>query len=328
MVDIVHLPAPAGNQQPATRGLSGAIRFLILKKLGRSPREQGLRLATILNGVPQYEKIRKELFKPGDRVALFIHGFLSDTRWMVHDILPLLSGKALRYDHFLTWDYETFGTGVEDSGRELETALRQQCGFNKDDGIVLDLFAHSQGCLVARCMTEMAGGNHYVDHMVLAGPPNRGTALANLSRGAVYLLSGIINNVSSIPFAGAIAWPFRELYDLGSGWKDLAVDSEICKRLNGLSEPSSLPYLVLAGNNDIKKVQGARLNRLAGKILDHSLDVLLGEKENDGVIGMKSMEGVRNGTYPALRIVKTGGDHFSYFSDPDSVKMLSGWLNK
>ncbi len=327
-VDIVQLPAPAGSQEPATRGLGGAIRLLILKKLGQIPREQGLRLATIRNGVPHYEKIRKDLFNPGDRVALFIHGFLSDTRWMVLDLLPLLSGMGLGYEHFLTWDYETFGTGVEDSGRELETALRQQCGFQKDDGVVLDLFAHSQGCLVARCMAEMADGYSYVDRMVLAGPPNKGTALANLGRGAVYLLSGIINNISSIPVAGAIAWPFKELYDLGSGWKDLAVDSEICKKLNGLVEPSSVPYLVLAGNNDIKKAQGARLNRLAAKILDHSLDILLGEKENDAVIGMTSMEGVRNGTYPALKVVKTAGDHFSYFSDPISVKVLSEWLTK
>ncbi len=325
-VDIVRVPAPGAGGQPGRRGLGKAIKLFVYKKIGRHHRDIGLRYVENVNGMPKYGDVRKARFEGGDGVAVLVHGFLSDTRWMVRDVLPFLSSRVSSYKHFLTWDFESFGTDVEANGADLAAALRQQCGCGPKDGLAIDVYGHGLGCLVARCMVELSGGHEFVDRMVLSGPPNRGTTLATLSRGFTYLLSGLINNLSSIPFAGAIAWPFKELYEQGLGWKDITVDSDICRRLNGLDTPSNVPYLVLAGTNVLDQAQGTRLNRLAHKMLDRTLDAIFGEKEHDAVVAMRSMEGVRNGTYPSLTVRKLPCDHFSYFAATAAQTAIQKWI--
>lgn len=327
-VDIVALPPSVSGGGDPTRIIGGALRLFLCRKLGRPEKNSGLRLAELTRGALRYQDPVPSLFHPGDRVALFVHGFLSHSAGMARELIPFLAGMTPAYTRFLTWDYESFGTGVETSGAALATALRQKCGLAPGDDITLHLFAHGPGALVARCMTELAGGDTFTDGMILAGPPNLGTPIANISRAALYLLSGAISNLSSLPLAGMLAWPFKELYDQGEGWKDMTTSSEVLARLNGLQSPATLPYLVLAGKNDPAGGEGARLNRLAMKILGKSANLLIGEKENDGMVGLKSMKGVRNGTWPRLKVIRTKNHHFGYFTPAGGAATVNAWLRE
>ncbi|OLD63299.1 MAG: hypothetical protein AUF65_02600, partial [Chloroflexi bacterium 13_1_20CM_50_12] len=181
---VIHLPPTTAAP---TRGLGQAIKLFLYKKMGRYTPIVGLHRAELENGKVVYSEIRREQFQPGQRVAVFVHGFTSDTRWIIQGLAQFLRKEVLPYEHLLTWDYESFGTSVQEIGTQFALALQQQCGFDANDGITVHVYAHSMGCLVSRYMIELAGGYQLVDRLVMAGPPNLGTPLATLSRGVVYL---------------------------------------------------------------------------------------------------------------------------------------------
>jgi hypothetical protein len=327
-VDLVSLPRPVApaEGQPTKRGLARTLRLFIFKKLGRYTTDIGLRRAELRDGAMIYSPVRRDGFQPGQRVALFVHGFVSDTRWMIEYPAQFLQAEVARYDHLLTWDYETFGTSVEENGAQLAQALKQQCGFGPDDGITVDIYAHSMGTLVTRCMVELSGGHAFVDRAVLAGPPNRGSTLASTGRLLTFLVTELVNRASVVPIIGAATWTVKQLFEQGVALADLAVDSPVSKRLNALEVPSNVPYLVLAGENLPDPAERSRLNRLAHKVLDSGLDAMFGE-QNDIAIGLSSMQGLRGGDYPNLTTAVLPCDHFHYFVLPEGQQAIKCWAS-
>lgn len=335
-VNIVHLPqvqaTAVAPDQPATKGAWHALQLFLIKKTGRHTDRIGLRYAelnpdaTDPSDAVQYRPVPKERLKAGDSVALFVHGFTADTAEMVRASVPFLRDYVKNYSHLLTYDYETFGTTIEQNGETLALALRQQCDFHAEDGITVHVFAHSMGTLVTRCMVELFGGHEIVDRVVLAGPPNNGTTLASISRGFTYLLTAMLNGIANLPLAGFVPWLVGEFYAQGVGWEDLKTDSTIVRRLNGLQTPDQVPYLVLAGNNEGSQAQGDRLNRLAQKLFDRSLDDIFGEPEHDLVIGMSSMRGLRNGAYPHEKVEILPCNHFGYFATAEAQAAMREWF--
>jgi len=329
VVELVTLPPPVvstdAEGRPTARGIGRTIRLFIYKKVGRYTPLTGLRRGALVNGEAEYSEVQQGQFQPDDRVAVFVHGFASDSRWMIERPAQFLRQAVQAYDHLLTWDYETFGTSIQDNGEQLALALKQQCGFGPDDETTIHVYAHSMGCLVSRCMIELSGGHQFVDRLVMAGPPNRGTTLANLSRGAVYLITALINRYAAIPPIGAVKWTLKQVYQQGAGWADIAVDSPIVEQLNALEEPSNVPYLVLAGENLLDEGEQNRLDRLAHKVLDQSLDAIFGE-QNDVAIGVSSMRSVRRGAYPRLKVEELPCDHFHYFATPQGREAVKRWV--
>lgn len=319
---VIHLPPTTAAP---TRGLGHAIKLFLYKKTGRYTPLVGLHRAELENGKVVYREIQREQFQPGQHVAVFIHGFSSDTRWMIQGLAQFLRKEMLPYDHLLTWDYESFGTSVQEIGTQFALALQQRCGFDANDRITVHVYAHSMGCLVSRYMIELAGGYQCVDRLVMAGPPNLGTPLATLSRGAVYVATTLINHFSLIPPVGVIDWALQELYEQGMGWGDLIVDSQVEQQLNALREPSNVPYLALIGENVPDEQERNRLNRLAGKVLHETLDAIFGEP-NDMVIGVSSMKGVRGGAYPSLAMNLLPCDHFRYYDIAQGLAAVKQWI--
>ena len=131
---------------------------------------------------------------PGQRVAVFVHGFNSDSRGIVAQLSTILGAKN-PYDHMLSWDYESFSTHIVDNGAGLANALRS-AGLDHDE-ITLDVYAHSMGTLVTRCFIEKFGGADFVDKVLLAGPPNEGTKLAEMKRYITLLLTLALNQASA-----------------------------------------------------------------------------------------------------------------------------------
>lgn len=319
-VEIVNLPeAKAG---PSKRGIGRTIKLLLYKKAGRYTSLTGLRYLQEENGKREYTEIDRSVFKPGDKVALMVHGFTSDTSWMKNDLAGILQDKVgAGYDHFITWDYETFGTPIKETAEDLANALRQKCGFGPEDEMTLHVYAHSMGSIVSRTMIELKGGHEFVDGLVIAGPPNRGTTLATVGMGGVYGLTTLLNSYNLVPPVAAVNWGIKQIYGNALGPADLKVDSELLREINGLQEPANVPYLVIAGRN----VPTEKQTRLAQKILDKTLDTIFGE-DNDIVIGLSSLREVRGGGYPKLRVMEVPCDHFAYYGLPEVQAEIKAWL--
>ncbi|HOY51109.1 MAG TPA: caspase family protein, partial [Prolixibacteraceae bacterium] len=103
LVDIVALPPPVSGGGDPTRCIGGALRLFLCRKLGRPEKNSGLRLAELVNGALRYRDPVPALFHSGDRVALFVHGFLSQSAGMTRQLVPLLEGMIPGYSRFLTW---------------------------------------------------------------------------------------------------------------------------------------------------------------------------------------------------------------------------------
>jgi hypothetical protein len=244
---------------------------------------------------------------------------------MIRYPAQFLRTEVCPYDHLLAWDYETFGTGIENNGQQLALALRQQGGFGPDDQVTVDVYTHSMGALVARCAIELHGAHTFVDRLVMAGPPNHGSTLASSARGLIFLVTTLLNQAPLVPFLGVANWTLRQLYQQGAGLADLAVNSPVLSRLNALTQPSNVPYLVLAGENQPSDEERSRLERLASKVLDETLDAIFGE-QNDLAVGLSSLRDVRGGSYPGLRAEILPCDHFHYYVAPEAKRAIKDWL--
>jgi pimeloyl-ACP methyl ester carboxylesterase len=313
--------APAGG--PTVRGVSRVVRLYLMTKIGRHIEDIGLRFGKMENGAAVYSAVPDKFFKKGQKqtVALLVHGFISDTEWMVRDI-PQIAGQ--KYAHVLTFDYETFGTGISDNGQELAMAL-QRSGLSATDDVTLHVYAHSMGCLVTRSLVELHGGNAFVDKAVLAGPPNKGTTLANLSRGLVFLITEALNIAGNSLWASGGNWLLSKLADDAQGWADLKTNSDLVKTLRAQPDPAQTQYLVLAGDNTAIPANASQVARLAQKLIGKTMDEVFGEKDNDAVIGMSSLSQVRGvGSNAVLQVAPC--DHFRYYADPTNREKIISWI--
>jgi hypothetical protein len=335
VVTIPRLPPTVAPQagEAGERGVGNLVRFFLYKKVGVASDELGLRrvvlgadgrLAPAPDGSPTYERPSPAAFRPGQKAALIVHGFSADSKGMAREMAPWLQAGAGRYDHLLTFDYETFGTAVAQNGAELAGALREQCGLGPADGITLHVFAHSMGCLVTRCMVELSGGDAFVDRVVLAGGPNRGTPWANTARGITYWSALLLNRLSVGTPAGLLSVPLELIYEDGTGWADIENDSAITHQLNALTAHDGVPYLVLAGNNSAAAAAANQAQRLAAKTLGQTLESFFGES-NDTVIGRSSMRGVRDGAYPHLTVAELTCDHGGYYGRAEGIAAIRRW---
>ena len=267
--------------------------------------------------------------RPGQRVALFVHGFTSDSRWMAGGPAQFLASQGLTYDHVLTFDYETFNTRISRNGQDLANALRA-AGFGPRDRAKLDVFAHSMGTLVTRAMIELWGGEKFVNRAFLAGPPNLGTPIAELQRVVPWLGTLALNRLVPAPPALLAGWVLKKVANDAVGVDDLRPKSDFLGQLNDLTAPPKVPYFILAGRNQIPPAQQDAWQRLCRELAegtDKLLDFVFGA-ENDLLLSIPSMQGVRRGNYPKrlLNAEVVPCNHFGYFSTPESQGKLIAWL--
>ncbi len=352
VLQVEWLPEPAPEGEAALRRLRGLGRTvkLYLYKILRWPEpglglrrahfvpdlhidedrpEPGEHVRRVAGGGVRYQELRPGDLRPGGRVALFVHGFASDSSWMVSGPAQTLVGHGTGYNHLLTFDYESFNTRIADNGQALAEALRA-AGFGPDDGLYLDVFAHSMGALVTRSCVEAWGGDEFVDRCFLAGPPNEGTRLASARRLIPWIGTLLLNQLSPAPPTLIASWALKKISDDAVGPDDLRPGSDFLRQLNASMAEVKVPYYILAGRNDIPaEVVGVwqrfRLKMEQGA--DAALDFIFGD-ENDLVVDVRSMVTVRGGTYPRhlLHTQAVPCDHFGYFRTPEAQAQLLRWV--
>ncbi|MGB2770723.1 MAG: hypothetical protein WBF31_00235, partial [Anaerolineae bacterium] len=315
---------------PTTRGVGRTLRLYLYKISGQEIPDIGLRHAQVnAAGEVEYTPIKDGDLEGVSKVALFVHGFTSDSRWMVQGPAQWLNSEGLDY-RIITFDYETFNTSVSDNAKTLQQAL-VKAGFRPEDGRQLDLYVHSLGSLVSRTMIEKWGGAAFVDRLVMAGPPNAGTPLVKYGKQAITWLGSVLLN-SAAPTVPALigSWFLKQALQRAISTGDMEPDSPLLSEINGLTQPDHVPYLVLAGRNEERPVSpNATWKQIAlktlGDVVDLGLDVLF-QGQNDLAVGVKSARGVRGGDYPALRVVEMTCNHFGYFGSPQGQEAILRWL--
>ena len=341
-------PKSASGDQGA-RSLSRTIKLYLFKVIGWSTPELGLRTVELIpaaraqdvpngsgetthrvaSGEIRYHRVTRDDFQPGERIALLVHGFQSDTRWMVTTLVPFLDESGIHYDHFLTFDYESFGTHIAENGESLAEALRH-AGINPDDELTVDVFSHSMGCLVVRSMIETHGGAPLIDRAVLAGSPNRGTELAN-SRLFIEWLGTILLNSSGIAAPTLLAsLALHRLVRAAVGPADLHPSSDFLRDLDK-SDDSGVPYLILAGTNEMGDLGANAWQRFRGRIKDRTDRMLnhMFRGDHDLVVGVPSMTAIRDdcsGGSSPIQTAVVPCDHFSYFENRQALEALLNWL--
>ena len=321
------------SQSDPSEGLHRA-RFVPQEDLNTETTEPGERIYRMRGGEVRYRAPRDGELQTGQRVGLFVHGFGSETAWMVAGPAQFLLENGVKYDHILTFDYESVNTTVGTNSQNLANALKE-AGFGPDDGITLDVFAHSMGALICRSMIEMLEGDTFVDRCILAGPPNEGTILVEAKK-LVPLLGTLVTNLAGPhPASLLVGWVLKKVADEAKSLDDLRPGSELLSQLNGSTKEAKVPHYILAGRNELPpdgETFWKRLYLATAKLSDAALDMFFSD-QHDMVISVNSMSTIRNGTYPPelLKIQVVPCHHFAYldpayFEDENSREPLLEWL--
>ncbi len=326
------LPPPADpgldTRGEVTRGLQRAVRLFFYKLfVGSLPSDTGLRQADVIDGRVIYRPVSAAEISQCRRVALMLHGFTGDTRWMVEDVWSWVR-KVGHYDLCLTFDYETFATSIKRNAELLTNAL-YEVGFGPEhpaNGVQLDIFAHSVGSMVARAMVELGDGERFVDRVFMGGPPNAGTPLAVGRTMLPWLANILVNLAGSVPPALVAHWLLERVSEKGRGLADLAPDSDFIEELNaGWRPPARVPYFVQIGDNSAAFARWHALARKVAGMLDAGLDVLFAG-DNDLLVGVKSARWLE-GRWPRLTVQVLSGHHFQYFVPPEGQRVLARWMS-
>ncbi len=333
------MPVTAG-----VRDLSGSIRIMFQKIVGQRlgvdfeyPLLAGARLTA--EGTVVYRKEPdevRELVAVAQRVVLYIHGIIGDTRGMVasargvglklEDPPPFLGD---RYDLMLAFDYENINTTIEETARGLKRRL-EAVGLGAGHGKTLHIVAHSMGGLVARWFVEREGGNAIVQHLAMLGTPNAGSPWPTVQAWATTALGIGLNSLS------VVAWPVRALGSLMGAIEtvDVTLDqmapgSDFYQTLTASADPG-IPYTVIAGNTSILPAaleapegQESRMARLMNRLLHETTALAFFGEPNDIAASVQSIESIPPGRSPQPEIREVACDHITYFNTAAGLSALA-----
>jgi hypothetical protein len=307
-----------------TRDLQRAVRLFFYKLFtGALPSDTGLRQADVIDGRVIYRPVSASDISQVKRVALMLHGFTGDTRWMVEEWWGLVR-KLGNYDLCLTYDYETFATPIKRNAEMLANALHG-IGIGPGSPVQIDLYGHSMGTQIARALVELGDGEQFVDRVFMAGPPNAGTPLAKGRVLLPWLANILVNLAGSVPPALIAHWLLEQVSESGRGLADLAPDSSFYEELNaGWRPPARVPYYVLTGDNSAAFTHWHTLAQKLATTVDSGLDLLF-SSDNDLLVGVNSARWLE-GRWPRLNLQVVSGHHFQY-SSPESQRVLARWLS-
>lgn len=350
-ITLERLPAPT---QEGRRSLTGSIRILFRKivgqKLGLPFDYPHMAVAEVDDrGVVVYDAaldVVRARVAAAQRIVLYIHGIIGDTRGMVASVRGLphagvdpSAALAGRYDLVLSFDYENLHTSIEDTARALKERLAA-VGLGPDHGRTLHIVAHLMGCLVSRWFIEREGGNRVVQHLVMLGAPNAGSPWPSVQHWATVALGLALNGLA------AVVWPVQALGALMGGIEavdaaldEMQPDSVFLRSLNSSPDPG-IPYTVLAGNTSViaralessaaaeRGLLTRLLQRLSPQPLVHGVTSLaFFGQPNDIAVSVQSICAVPPGRSPSATVREIACDHISYFSTAAGLKAVAEALS-
>jgi len=324
-ISISHLPTTIDDDEEA--GQRGNIRrtmrlFFYKVFTGEMPQDSGLRKAEWIDSQVQYSEVTAEDVQNAQQIALLVHGINSESIWLVQKLWPLIQEPG-GYDLCLTYDYETIGTGLQESAHLLSEAL-VGLGFGKDEKLTLDIYAHSMGTQVTRALVELMDGDRYVRRVFMGGPPNAGSVLAKANTLMPWLAALAVNFAASTSAAMLTKHLLGTAASAGQAINDLNPDSDFFQELNAQRhEPTTVPYYIQTGNSHQAYEQWSLLARQVMQGVDGGLDLIFGG-EHDLVVSVESASTARS---QQIEIEELPVNHFQYFHSEVGYATLMRWLS-
>jgi pimeloyl-ACP methyl ester carboxylesterase len=337
-VILERLPQPT---EAESRSLGGALRILFQKIVARAFGTEYqypiLAIANIdddfrVHYEPDPAAVQDRVTK-AQRIALFIHGIIGDTREMAASLQR--GGAADCYDLVLTFDYENLQEPIADTARALRDRL-VAVGLGPDHGRCLDLIAHSMGGLVSRWFIEREGGNRVVRRLIMLGTPNGGSPWPRVQDWATTALAVGLNAMSKVVWPAAVlAGLVQAVEAVGVTLDQMMPDSVFLRDLSTSLDPK-VPYVLISGNTSLISVsvgdeeRRSKLRRLLAKLwLDRTkyelADLFFGGSENDTAVSIASMKALGAGR-EAGQVRTVACDHMSYFRHPAGLKAFASIL--
>lgn len=262
----------------------------------------------------------KGMVEHANNILVLAHGIIGDTQGMTECMRPLYQNK--KYDLILTFDYENLNTVIEDNALALKTKL-DEIGINdKNPDKKITILAHSMGGLVARYFIENLNGKSVVDKLIMAGTPNGGSAIAELTRysdWAKVILGFVANSGWGLPAAATLLGILQKSEMLTVTLAQMRHDSELYMTLHSNPAPG-IPYHILAGHLDQFVRKNAEGRSLLDKLLDAGGRLFYGEENNDIAVSISSILSVPD-TFRAMK-KEVACHHMNYFVDQESVEAL------
>lgn len=335
------------NDDQATRSLGRKIKLYVMKKLGLNAPGVGLQVARFVtnddrdanparldercletpNGEVRYGPIGAAKLSELKKVLLLVHGFQSDSVWMLDQINQL---GTRNYDAILTFDYESYNTSLTESAKTLADALKS-AGLKVDDQLEVNVIAHSVGSLVVRAMVELEGGHELVNRCLMMGPPNQGTELAKGMRLAMWGSTLLVGGTLTAPWiARTLANMLKGVVHDGNALLDLYPESELLQKLNANDGRPLVPYHVIAGAHPIAEANSLleKTARVFWSGYSGALDFLF-EDRHDMLVNVRSMATVRLGGDLDGKVQSdlVSSDHFSYLAAAQTQQHVQKFLN-
>ncbi len=258
-----------------------------------------------------------------ENILLVVHGIIGNTKAMVN----FMAGNT-NYDLILAFDYENLNTKIELIAKGLKEKLKN-AGINEHKKITI--LAHSMGGLVSRYFVEYLDGANWVKHLILAGTPNAGSAMAKMPayRDKTLTLMGFaLNYLVDIPFAGKLVKVLEGSKTLTVTLEQMDKDNKEDELLENLAEAvdPKIPYSIVAGDLDafFEKNEGAK--KLMDKLLKLGGKLFYGTTPNDIAVSIESIKSVNRDRVPAPEMVEVACHHLNYFDDPAGREALNKFL--
>jgi pimeloyl-ACP methyl ester carboxylesterase len=265
-------------------------------------------------------------------VLLLIHGIIGDTEGMAKGLRLAVgrdgAGIDARFDLVLSYDYENLGGTIQDKARTLKIRLRD-AGLHEDDQKRLTLLVHSMGGLLARWLIEREGGDRIVDHLVMCGTPNLGSAFGEID--SARNLAGVLTGwaVNAFPafalFGAALLTLLGRSKKISPTLEQMAPESDLIAQLNASDDPG-VRYTILAGDiRGYREDSDPLIARLTAKIGKGALfEALYRNAGHDIAVSTASIQGVPDPREPAPARSRVACHHMNYFLSEAGLRALAG----
>ncbi|MGL4651791.1 MAG: esterase/lipase family protein, partial [Caldilineaceae bacterium] len=278
--------------------------------------------------------------RPGERVALLLHGFADDSAEEATWLLTHLRDAGVIYDRVLTFEYESLRTPVEENATRLAVAL-EQLGYGAQAesarGVTIDLFGHSMGALIGRWYVERLGGDAVVERSVFFGVPNEGTPLAAASLLAPWMLAAAINVARPALPSLVVAWALGTLALDVQGPADLRPGAVALTALARPPLPARTRYHLIAGDAALvpsataeEEVTRARPARLLASLAGgaQAAASLFYGGAHDWAVSVQSALALRAGKAPGSTVMSfvAPTHHLGFFASPEVTRQVALWL--
>ncbi len=328
VIRITHLPNTTDLQR---RSLGKALKLCFLKLVLKKQNVQYLNWVDYSGISPERRSEGlKEKVDKAQNILLLIHGIIGDTKGMcdfARSVVKTEREKDRPFDLVLAFDYENLHTPIEVTAGRLEELLREEAGINATSGKKITILAHSMGGLVSRYFIQNLGGEKVVEHLVMAGTPNSGSAISKITTSrdyAIPLLTVLVNVPWGIPAAATVLGILQNTKKLTVTLAQMDWDNDDWLKNLNKGSLHGVRCSIVAGDLERYLQRNDDEHKLMDKVYKLGGKMFYGATPNDLAVSMKSIKAV-----PAAQsVVEVACHHLCYFEERESVSALIEILQK